>query len=119
MKTSGTLHSLLRDQASEISGQLRLLANPERLIMLCRLAEGEASVGTLGDLTGLSQSSVSQHLAMLRAAKKVEVRRVAQNRYYLLVDEKLRAIINALCAVCDLHPEAGEANGSRAIVRTM
>ena len=69
--------------------------------MLCRLDEGEASVTELVELAGLSQSAVSQHLAMLRAEDVVATRGEAQTRYYRLKDPQVRAIIRALCEVCN------------------
>lgn len=89
----------LRENAAGVATRLRLLAHPDRIIMLCRMTAGEASVGELVDLTGLSQSSVSQHLALLRDAGAVERRAEAQTRYYRVVDDRLAAIISALCSV--------------------
>ncbi|MEZ5683146.1 MAG: metalloregulator ArsR/SmtB family transcription factor [Novosphingobium sp.] len=77
------------------------MSHPERLLMLCRLDEGEASVSQLVDLVGLSQSAVSQHLAMLRDEGVVGIRGEAQTRYYSLKDPVVRDIIHALCLICD------------------
>ncbi len=90
----------LKANAAEMAGRLRLMSHPERLLMLCRLDEGEASVTELVALTGLSQSAVSQHLALLRRENVVAIRGEAQTRYYRLRDVKVRAIIHALCDVC-------------------
>ena len=76
------------------------MSHPERLLMLCRMDEGEASVTQLVMLTGLSQSAVSQHLAMLRDEGVVATRGEAQTRYYSLADPTVRAIIHALCDIC-------------------
>jgi len=91
----------LRANADRMAGILRLLANRERLIMLCRLSAGEASVGELVDLTGLAQSAVSQHLGVLRDGGAVAVRSDAQTRYYSIADDMVESIFNALCEVCD------------------
>ena len=69
--------------------------------MLCRMDEGEASVTELIEIAGLSQSSVSQHLAMLREEGIVSIRGEAQTRYYSLKDPQVRSIIHALCLICD------------------
>lgn len=90
----------LRANADRMAGILRLLANRERLIMLCRLSAGETSVGELVDLTGLAQSAVSQHLGVLRDGGAVAVRSDAQTRYYRIADEMVEAIFGALCDVC-------------------
>jgi len=92
--------SVLKSQSSEMAAKLKLMSHPERLLMLCRLDEGEASVTELVELAGLSQSSVSQHLAMLREEEVVSIRGEAQIRYYKLKDPVVRAIIHTLCELC-------------------
>ena len=90
----------LKSRAGHMAGKLKLLSHPERLLMLCRLDESEASVGELVAMTGLSQSSVSQHLAMLRDDQGVSYRVDAQSRRYRLVDPEIGAIIHALWEIC-------------------
>ena len=64
----------LKANAEDMAARLKLLSNPERLMMLCRMDEGEVSVTELIAMVGLSQSAVSQHLATLRDDGVVEVR---------------------------------------------
>lgn len=90
----------LKMNASAMSARLKIMSHPERLIMLCRLDEGEASVSELVALSGLSQSAVSQHLALLRAEGIVSIRGAAQTRYYSLNDRVVSAIIHSLCDIC-------------------
>ena len=90
----------LKANAAAMAGRLKLMSHPERLLMLCRLDEGEASVSELVVLTGLSQSSVSQHLALLREEDVVSIRGEAQTRYYRLKDPVVSAVIHTLCALC-------------------
>jgi DNA-binding transcriptional ArsR family regulator len=52
--------------ADEAAALLKALAHPARLLVLCQLVAGEASVGELQPITGLSMSALSQHLALLR-----------------------------------------------------
>lgn len=92
--------SELKANSIAMAGRLKLMSHPERLLMLCRLDEGEASVSELVTLAGLSQSSVSQHLAMLRDEGVVSIRGEAQTRYYKLKDPMVRSIIHALCDLC-------------------
>lgn len=92
--------SELKANANAMAGRLKLMSHPERLLMLCRMDEGEVSVTELVELTGLSQSSVSQHLAMLRGEDVVSIRVQAQTRYYSLKDRVVSAIIHALCELC-------------------
>lgn len=90
----------LKANANAMAARLKMMSHPERLLMLCRMDEGEVSVSELVELTGLSQSSVSQHLAMLREEGVVAIRGEAQTRYYSLKDPVVRAIIHALCDIC-------------------
>ena len=71
--------------ATEVAGILRALANERRLMVLCELASvGEASVGHLAEVVELSQSALSQHLALLREAGLVTTHREAQSIFYSL-----------------------------------
>lgn len=90
----------LKASAATMAGRLKLMSHPERLLMLCRMDEGEVSVSELVALTGLSQSSVSQHLALLREEGAVTIRGEAQTRYYRLNDPIVRGVIHALCELC-------------------
>lgn len=100
--------SELKANTARMALRLKLMSHPERLLMLCRLDEGEASVNALVALTGLSQSSVSQHLAMLREEGVVTVRSEAQTRYYRLCDHIVSGVIHALCELYaqDMAPAA-------------
>ena len=92
--------SELKANAAMMAGRLKLMSHPERLLMLCRMDEGEVSVNELVELAGLSQSSVSQHLAMLREEGVVSIRGAAQTRFYSLKDPIVRGVIHALCDLC-------------------
>lgn len=89
------MDSLAR-RADAVAARLTLLANPRRLLVLCRLSEGEASVGQLQEAAGLSQSAVSQHLAKLREGGVVATRREAQTIFYRIEDPQTARIMNAL-----------------------
>lgn len=82
--------------AADAAQLLRALANPHRLMILCLLAEGEHHVGALNERVDLSQSALSQHLAVLRADELVETRREAQTIYYRLASGPVRALIETL-----------------------
>ena len=84
---------------------LRLLASEHRLRLMCRLADGDHSVGDLARLLGLSPSSCSQHLARLREEGLVAARRDHQTIYYRIAEPKGRRII---MSVCDLSRNATE-----------
>lgn len=89
--------SVLVEHAAEAAETLKLLANEQRLLLLCRMSAGEASVGELVTLTGLSQSSVSQHLARLREGGMVATRRDGTTIYNRLADDRVHALIGVLC----------------------
>jgi DNA-binding transcriptional ArsR family regulator len=74
----------LRPHAEDAARLLKALANPQRLLLLCLLSEREHSVGELNRRVELSQSALSQHLAVLRADGLVETRREAQTIHYAL-----------------------------------
>lgn len=93
--------SELKANAAVMASRLKLMSHPERLLMLCRMDESEVSVSELVELSGLSQSSVSQHLAMLREEGAVNIRGEAQTRFYSLKDPIVRGIIHALCELCE------------------
>lgn len=89
--------SRLAGQATQAANIVKLLANEQRLLILCRLAQGEFAVGQLVELSGQSQSSVSQHLARLREGGVVKTRREGTTIHYSLDDEGVRQLIDVLC----------------------
>jgi DNA-binding transcriptional ArsR family regulator len=87
----------LERKATEVASLLKLLANENRLLILCRLAvAGEASVGTLCDAIDLSQSALSQHLAKMRQDGLLATRRDAQTIYYRIADEDAGRLLKVL-----------------------
>lgn len=87
----------LEASAQAAARLMKLLASEQRLILLCRLIEGECSVGELADYTRLAQSAASQHLAKLRAEGLVTTRRDGQTIFYQIADPKAVRIIDTLC----------------------
>ncbi len=84
-------HSLKR-----ASALLKAMSNERRLLILCRLSEGEHSVGELCDLIDVSQSALSQHLAKLRHDGLVTTRRDRQTVYYSLTPGEVESILHTL-----------------------
>src|SRR5208283_2964175 len=83
----------LRDKAEQAERFLKAMANGHRLMILCELHKGESAVTPLQQKLGLSQASLSQHLARLRLDGLVKTRRESQTIYYSLVsDEVGRAV---------------------------
>jgi DNA-binding transcriptional ArsR family regulator len=75
---------------------LTMMSNPNRLLIMCQLLEGEKCVMELSRIVGLSQSALSQHLAKLRIGKLVATRRDAQTIYYTLACDKVTTVMDAL-----------------------
>ena len=71
------------ENIDDASALLKSIANEKRIVILCRLMEGEKSVSELKTMLDLSQSALSQHLARLRAVKIAKTRRVAQTVFLL------------------------------------
>ena len=86
----------MANHADDAAALLKALANRNRLMVLCLLFEGERSVGQLLDEIPLSQSALSQHLAMLRQEGLVQTRRESQTIHYSLADERVSRIIGTL-----------------------
>lgn len=87
----------MKSQSINIAAQkLKALANVNRLKVLYLINDKELSVGNIEDAVGLSQSALSQHLAILRSYDIVKTRRSAQTIYYQLKDEKVRKIMELL-----------------------
>jgi DNA-binding transcriptional ArsR family regulator len=83
--------------SGDASALLKLISNQQRLLILCLLHEEEMSVSALNDtLPQLSQSALSQHLAQLRNADLVKIRRDAQTIYYSLTESKAVQVIHLL-----------------------
>jgi len=87
---------VMQEKAGRASQLLSAMSNEKRLMILCQLVEGERTVGELADLLGIRQSTVSQHLALLRKDGFVESRRDAQSQYYSLAGAEARAVLEAL-----------------------
>ena len=78
---------------------LKRLGHPSRLLIVCRLIEGEMSVAEMEDELGLRQPSLSQQLGELRNAGIIEPRREAKNVVYRLADAKAETLVETLHAL--------------------
>lgn len=85
--------SAAADQASEL---LKSLANRNRLLILCQLVGGERSVGELAAFLGIRDSTVSQHLALLRKDGLVGTRRDGQTIWYSIASDPARRVLEVL-----------------------
>ncbi|MCE8019108.1 winged helix-turn-helix transcriptional regulator [Halomonas sp. MCCC 1A11036] len=85
----------------EATALLKALANDNRLRILCLLDGSELSVTELNQRLALSQSALSQHLAILRREGLVSTRRASQTIYYSLQGEQARQMIDTLVRLQD------------------
>lgn len=85
--------------AGKAAALLRTLANEKRLMVLCQLGDAELPAGALQEPLGLSQSALSQHLAVLREAGVVATRRDGQTIWYRIADPAAVKIIETLAAI--------------------
>ncbi len=86
----------LQRSARRAAPLLKAMSNPSRLLILCQLAEGERSVGEIEERVGLSQSGISQHLAMLRREHVVTTRRDKQTVFYSLASQDVVELMATL-----------------------
>ncbi|MDO5504970.1 MAG: metalloregulator ArsR/SmtB family transcription factor [Pseudoxanthomonas suwonensis] len=95
----------VRANAGQASQLLKALGNEKRLMILCLLVEGERSVGELNARLDLSQSALSQHLAVLREERLVSTRRDGQSIFYSLPAGPAQRILETLHGIyCDVRP---------------
>ena len=87
---------MIKNKIAVYAGLLKVMGNERRLEILYQLYEKECNVGELEKKVKLSQSALSQHLAVLRKEGVVKTRRVAQTIYYSIKNSKVEAILNLL-----------------------
>jgi DNA-binding transcriptional ArsR family regulator len=107
MKQTSLDPAQFRERAGEAAKLLRTMSNEHRLMILCRLGGSELSAGELQSGTTLSQSALSQHLAVLREDGLVATRRAGLNIFYRIADPSVFRVIETLAAIfCpeDLKP---------------
>ena len=87
---------LLRGAIGQVVTTLKLLANEDRLLLLCQLSQGEKCVGELEEQLGIRQPTLSQQLGVLRGEGVVDSRRQGKNIYYSVTDPALLEILAVL-----------------------
>jgi DNA-binding transcriptional ArsR family regulator len=86
---------------------MKVLSNPDRLMLLCQLSQGEKRVGELEEILGIVQPTLSQQLTVLRDEELVSTRREGKNIYYQIASPQALAVRNILYAqFC--APQTGE-----------
>jgi ArsR family transcriptional regulator len=85
---------LTKDQTIEMAEMFRLMGDPTRLQILMACLDGPVAVGALAELTGASQSLVSHHLRLLRAARILAAERRGKKVFYAAADEHIRSVVS-------------------------
>jgi DNA-binding transcriptional ArsR family regulator len=83
------------DQACRL---LKVMSNPDRLMILCQLSQGEMRVGELEEALGVVQPTLSQQLTVLRDEALVSTRREGKNIYYQLSSPQALALMQVMYA---------------------
>lgn len=87
---------VLRGSAEEACGLLKILANPDRLLLLCQMTQGESSVSNLAAATGVEQPTLSQQLTVLRLNGLVSTRREGKQMFYSITSQSARQVMEVL-----------------------
>lgn len=86
----------LSKQCETVASTLKAIAHPQRLKILCCLAEGEKTVSQLQDYCGASQSSVSQYLNKMKLEGLLSSQREGQQIYYRISEQDLLKLMASL-----------------------
>lgn len=86
----------MQASAQQACRLMKVLANPDRLLILCQLSQGERRVGELAEMLGIVQPTLSQQLTVLRDEALVSTRREGKNIYYQLSSSQAMAVIQVL-----------------------
>lgn len=84
-------------KAPEVAAQLKLLSNPNRLMIACRLLDGEMSVGDIEQVLDIRQPTLSRELGHLRDADIISPRRQSKVVFYSLTNTPMQQLIEAIC----------------------
>lgn len=87
---------LMRSRCEEVSQVMKVIAHPQRLMILCHLSEGEKNVGELTHLCQISQSQVSQFLTRMQREKLLEARKEGSFSYYRIGDKNLLKLLQSM-----------------------
>ena len=99
--------TLIKANAGRASEFLKALANPDRLLLLCQLTQGERCVSDLADQTGVRQPTLSQQLTVLRNEGLVATRRDGKQIFYRIDNADALAVMQILYArFCGCEKEA-------------
>ena len=96
MNAVGLELSEMQTGAAKACRLMKVLSNPDRLLLLCQLSQGEKRVGELEEILGIAQPTLSQQLTVLRDEELVSTRREGKNIYYKLSSKQALAVMQVL-----------------------
>ena len=86
----------MQSAAGQACRLMKVLSNPDRLMILCQLSKGEMRVGEIEEMLGIVQPTLSQQLTVLRDEELVSARREGKNIYYQLSSPQALAVMGVL-----------------------
>lgn len=89
----------VRESAKEACNILKVLANEDRMLILCQLSQGESNVGELEEQLDIHQPTLSQQLTVLRKENLVISTRQGKYIYYSLASEEVKKIMHTLFSI--------------------
>ena len=96
MDTSTLDLDKMKTSAGKACQMMKVLSNPDRLMLLCQLSQGEKRVGELEEILGIVQPTLSQQLTVLRDEELVVTRREGKNIYYQIASSQAMAVMEVL-----------------------
>lgn len=104
----------MRSQAAQVVSLLKVIGNPDRLLLLCQMLQGEYAVGELEELLGIQQPTLSQQLGVLRNEGLVATRRDGKYIYYRVSHPHVQVILEVLHQLYCSAPPANTTKGMQA-----
>ena len=86
----------IRDSAGQACSMLKILANEDRMMLLCQLIKGEKNVGELEEATNIQQPTLSQQLTILRNDSIVKIRKDGKFNYYSIASDEVIQVMQTL-----------------------
>lgn len=86
----------IRNSAGQACSMLKILANEDRLMLLCQLTQGEKNVGELESATNIQQPTLSQQLTILRKDNIVNIRKDGKFNYYSIASDEVIQVMQTL-----------------------
>ncbi len=86
----------MKEKAKNVAELLKVLANENRLLILCELAEKEQNVSSLLEKLNIGQSGLSQHLTLLKAHNILDYDKKAQTVIYKIKDERIKKLLQSI-----------------------